>query len=102
MSCNSSTCRQRLYLKVLLQKYNYSKGHQSSHLLLVVGNDASHKVGLGLVECHHQFGQLFLHTEGRETWGKGGKGGEEEEEEEEEEDRRNVNNEVTFKYSLPL
>ena len=60
----------------MFQKCNYRKG-QSTHLLLVVGYDAPHKVGLSLVQGHHQFGQLFLHTEGegREEREVGGIGG---------------------------
>ena len=82
----------------MLQKCNYRK-EQSTYLLLVVGYDAPHKVGLSLVQGHHQFGQLFLHTEGkgreeREVGGIGGgergegerEKGEGEEEERERED----------------
>ena len=71
----------------MLQKCNYRKG-QSTHLLLVVGYDAPHKVGLSLVQGHHQFGQLFLHTEGegREEREVGGIGGGERGEEREREE----------------
>jgi len=58
-----------------------------AHLLLVVGDDAPHKVGLGLAECMHQLGQLLLHEEEGEGGGgrreeEGGGGRREEEEEE--------------------
>jgi len=36
------------------------KSSKSSYLLLVVGDDAAYKVGVGVAECGHQLGQLFL------------------------------------------
>lgn len=40
-----------------------------AHLLLVVGDDAPYKVGLGLAECMHQLGQLLLQKEEGEEGG---------------------------------
>jgi len=50
----------------------------------MVGDDAPYKVGLGLVECMHQLGQLLLQEEEGEGGGgqrrrKGGRRGSEEE-----------------------
>lgn len=58
-----------------------------AHLLLVVGDDAPYKVGLGLAECMHQLGQLLLQKEEGEEGGgqrrrKGGRRRSEEEERE--------------------
>ena len=35
-------------------------GGGRTHLFLVVGNDAAHEVGVGVVECGHQLAQLLL------------------------------------------
>ena len=34
--------------------------NESTYLLLVVGNDTPDKVGVGVVECHHESAELFF------------------------------------------